>query len=335
MTGRFRSRFFVLLAAAVALGGSVVGGVPTPSRADGPGDVDLTFDPGDGGVQVKQVVVQQLDHNILVAGSFTWFGGVPRPGIARLNPDGTLDNTFGPPLGSGSVIESMALQPDGKIPLGGVVQDAPGSSRHLVRLNADGSLDTGFLANPGPNGSVEAITLDPRSGKIAIGGHFTSYDGTSREHVARLNQDGSLDTTFRPHCDDYPLDLVGGPNGPVFALVVTSDGSIIVGGDFDVVAELWQGNVARFHSDGHLNPNWNGGALPFRTDGPVHSLALQPDGKVLLGGAFTRHDDYVVNSNIIRSISTAPWTSRSTPTSGVSARTGRFPRWRCSRTAPS
>ena len=68
---------------------------------------------------------------------------------------------------------------------------------HIAGLNTDGSLDTGFNLGTGANGNVRTTALQP-DGKILIGGDFTSYNGTARNYIARLNADGSLDTDFNP-----------------------------------------------------------------------------------------------------------------------------------------
>ena len=113
---------------------------------------------------------------------------------------GDLDNTFlSLSTGANNEVEDLALQPDGKVLIGGNFTTYNGVARGgIARLNADGSLDNTFL-NSGAGveiGSIiKTLTLQP-DGKILIGGNFTTYNGVVRGGIARLNTDGSLDNTF-------------------------------------------------------------------------------------------------------------------------------------------
>ena len=140
----------------------------------------------------------------------------------RLNPDGTLDSGFDPrPDGS---VWSLAVQADGRILVGGAFTalspDGVGRSR-IGRLNADGSVDGAF--NPGVGGSTPYVySLGMQAdGKILVGGYFTTVAGQSSPDLARVNQDGSLDSGFSP-----------GVNGIVDALAIQGDGKVLVGGEF-------------------------------------------------------------------------------------------------------
>ena len=105
------------------------------------------------------------------------------------------------------VLSAVALQPDGKILVGGVFSwlgggafDEPGTAiRHNIgRLHADGSVDLSF--DPGASLGVNAIAVQP-DGKIVVAGCFHALGGggsgtTPRHSIGRLNADGSLDTSF-------------------------------------------------------------------------------------------------------------------------------------------
>src|SRR5208283_1778314 len=123
-------------------------------------------------------------------------------GIARLNKDGSLDTAFNSGVGinvhpGNEFIRSIALSGN-KVVVGGHFSSFSGVSRgNIARLNANGSLDTTFNPGAGANGTVWSVLTQP-DGRVLIGGDFTSYNGTSRNHVARLNTDGSLDATFNP-----------------------------------------------------------------------------------------------------------------------------------------
>ena len=121
---------------------------------------------------------------VLVGGSFTNLGGSAHRGLARLNGDGSLDETFTPMI-NGSVF-SIAVQPNGKILIGGSFSTVNESNRgNYARLLADGSLDQDFATGVGADGTVFALLLLPDNG-ILIGGTFAHVDGVPRGSVARL-----------------------------------------------------------------------------------------------------------------------------------------------------
>jgi len=120
--------------------------------------------------------------------------GVTRDHIARLNLDGTLDTSFDP--NANDWVYSIALQPDGKILIGGSFDTVGGVTRnHIARLNPDGNLDATFDPNVFALGFVTSIALQA-DGKILIGGLFSSVGGVSKKNLARLNPDGTVDTSF-------------------------------------------------------------------------------------------------------------------------------------------
>jgi uncharacterized delta-60 repeat protein len=147
----------------------------------------------------------------------------------------------------------------------------------IARLNADGSLDTSFDPGTGANLPVQAVALQSH-GEVLIGGYFTSVDGTTCNHIARLNADGSLDTSFDPG---------DGADSWVGAVAVQSNGEIIIGGDFTTVDGVTRNRVARLHADGSLDSYFDTSS---GADGAVYDAAIQPDGKVVIGGEFTSVD---------------------------------------------
>ena len=162
------------------------------------GSLDQTFVPGSSSNTNGDVftIALQTDGKILIGGVFTTYNGVTRNGIARLNADGTIDSTFNPLLGANNAVNTIVVQPDGKILIGGNFTTYNGISRNrIARLNSDGTLDTNFVIGTGANNEVNAIALKT-DGKILIGGFFTSYNDIVKRSFARLNFDGSLDGTF-------------------------------------------------------------------------------------------------------------------------------------------
>ncbi len=210
------------------------------------GSLDLTFDPGSGFTGgpydgwVKSLKVQS-NGKILVGGQFSAFNGVSSNNVTRLNADGTLDTTFDPVAGFNSDINSTYIQPDGKIIVGGEFTSYNGISRSkIARLNINGSLDTSFDPASGFDSAVESIALQS-DGKIIVSGGFSIFNGITRNTIARLNANGSLDNSFDP---------VIGANGQqgyegISTLTIQSDGKIIAGGYFDSFNGVPRNNIAR------------------------------------------------------------------------------------------
>jgi uncharacterized delta-60 repeat protein len=254
------------------------------ARINADGSLDTDFNPGDGANYWVRTAALQPDGKIIIVGHFTSYNGTAINRIARLNADGSLDTGFNPGTGADTQILTAALQPDGKIIIGGGFTYYNGTAiNRTARINADGSLDTGF--NPGMgvgNGSVYSISIQ-EDGKIIIGGSFTSYNGTTRNHIARINADGSLDTDFNPGV---------GANNWVYTTALQSDGKIIIGGRFTSYNGTTRNSITRINDDGSLDMSFNPGN---GANLAVWTTALQPDGKIIIGGAFTSYNGTAIN----------------------------------------
>jgi uncharacterized delta-60 repeat protein len=176
----------------------------------------------------------------------------------------------------------VAAQPDGKILVGGNFTSVGGgtglatSRSRIARFNVDGSVDTGF--NPGVSGNVWALALQP-DGKILVGGEFTTLSGALRNAIGRLNADGSIDTVFNPGA----TKTFGNPI--VYTMALQADGKIVVGGYFNGLGGLTRNFIGRINADGMVDMGFDPGAVSISG---VNALALQADGKILVGGTFTR-----------------------------------------------
>lgn len=247
-----------------------------------PGDVDLEFDTGTISRQFAPVSINaitvQLDGKILVGGAFDHVNDVERQGLARLNPNGTLDPTFIPPLVSPGVT-ALAVQPDGKILVGGGFGLGPiGVYRSIVRLHQDGSLDTSFSlpASAVQCGDVvNAIALEP-DGRIIIGGFICFIGNTQVNGLARLNPDGSLATALGGWITNSVT---------VRSVAMQPDGKIIIGGEFSLSGTVATRNLARLNADGTLDGTFNNSGTNLSST--VNSVAVQSDGKILAAGSFT------------------------------------------------
>jgi uncharacterized delta-60 repeat protein len=225
------------------------------------------FNPNANG-NVTAIAIQS-DGKAIIGGDFTTVGGTTRNRIARLNTDGTLDTGFNPDA-NGQVL-GITIQSDGKAIIGGQFTTIGGTTRNnIARLNTDGTLDTGF--NPNANSSVFPVAIQS-DGKAIIGGTFTTVGGTTRNFIARLNTDGTLDTGFNPNA-----------NSSVSSIAIQSDGKVVIGGGFTTVGGTTRNRVARLNTDGTLDTSYNPDA---NNSVSINAIAIQSDGKVVIGGSFT------------------------------------------------
>jgi uncharacterized delta-60 repeat protein len=256
-------------------------------RLNSNGTIDATFNPGSGfDAQVNSISIQS-DGKIIVGGIFTTYNGVTSNKIVRLNTDGSLDNTFNSGTGFNSGVISTAIQPDGKIVIGGSFTNFNGTViNRIARLNSNGSIDQNFITLSGANNIVNTIALQ-QDGKIIVGGHFTTYDGLPRIKITRLNPSGFNDSSFSP---------VTGFNGKVNSSAIQPDGKIIFGGEFTISNDILRNKISRLNIDGTIDQTFNPG-LGFNNN--VYTTAIQSDGKIIVGGIFTTFNG-IIRKNIVR-----------------------------------
>ncbi|HXJ55645.1 MAG TPA: Calx-beta domain-containing protein [Verrucomicrobiae bacterium] len=284
----------VMLSFGSAPGGATTGSVnqasliiednEVPSLIDG--SFRMPLEPDD---DVFTVLLQN-DGKIIMGGDFSGLGTnqnfVVRPGVARLNGDGSVDRTFVTADELGPGIYAVAQQPDGKIVVGGGFTGANNGFHFLARLNPDGSLDSAFL--PLLNDEIRAIVVQPDA-KILIAGRFTLVNGQVRGRLARLNPDGSLDSTF----------VTGlGANNNIRTMIRQDDGRILIGGQFTSYDNSSRVRVARLEANGALDSSFDPAA---GANGQVRALAVATDGKVYLGGDFTAYGG-LSRSGLVRAL---------------------------------
>ena len=247
-----------------------------------PGDVDPNFTLAAGTAANDAILAVQVrtnDGKIYIGGFFDRYNGNTALRIARLGPTGAFDPSFASP-GVGSPVNELALQPDLKVVIGGNFTSVGNtSSRYVARLNDNGSLDTAFTTGlgTGADNGVDALAIQA-DGKIMVGGRFLNFAGVARKFIARLNADGTLDTSFDPGA---------GPNQPVTVIHMQVDGMILVGGNFTTFGGATKRGIARLNPNGSVDGGFNTG---FGSSGGVNVILPLPDGKILIGGAFTFYD---------------------------------------------
>jgi len=262
--------------------------------AQQPGDLDSTF--GINGIVTTHFqvgdeaydVAIQPDGKIVAAGTAS---GNPRTwALARYNPDGSLDNTFG----SGGKVTTffdsvgfayayaVAIQQDGKIiAVGRSHPDTLDGAGTLARYNPDGTLDSTFgvggkvFLNYWEMGAAWDVALQPDGRIVVAGGAF------SNPALFRCNADGSSDSTFGTNGSVVEIGF-----HPANAMVIQPDGKIVSTGPFE---------VTRHNPDGTVDSTFgnNGIASTFLGSGQTNTnIALQPDGKIVIAGVHGTSPDF-------------------------------------------
>jgi uncharacterized delta-60 repeat protein len=255
--------------------GTIINGI---ARLNTDGSLDTTFQVGSGAFGRVLRIEIQSDGKIIIAGDFIQYNGVATNRIARINPDGSLDITFSSGLGANATIWSTSIQQDGKIIIAGTFTSYNGvATNRIARINSDGSLDTTFNSGTGANNFVYATGIQT-DGKIIIGGWFTSYNGSTANRIARLNSDGSIDTTFNSG---------SGTDSDIRSITILTDGKIIIAGSFISYNGFSAGSITRLNSDGSIDIAFDSS---IGTSQGIRSVTLQSDGKIIIAGAFNSYN---------------------------------------------
>jgi uncharacterized delta-60 repeat protein len=287
-----------------------------------PGDLDATFGPSNTGIvttpigpnsdQIQGIAVQ-ADGKIVAAGwtDVSDFSDL-RIVVTRYNADGTVDITFGSsgfaqfPFGAGSAVANcVAIQPDGKILVGGTAVATAGNGIQsadllVIRLDQNGVLDNSFDTDgiattnitPGSftNSSETAYAMDLMTdGRIVVSGSYTASGGASDTVIARYNANGSLDTTLG--ATGWVATSVSTTTDLSNAVRVQPDGKIVSAG-FRQQSGFNDSVILRYNADGTPDSSFGGAGRVitnissgnFSNQDQFTSLVLQPDGKIIAGG---------------------------------------------------
>jgi uncharacterized delta-60 repeat protein len=248
------------------------------------GSLDTTFNPNVNDV-VRSVFLQP-DGTVLLGGSFATVGGANRLHVARVLENGSVDTTF--ISNTNSTVQSVVRQSDGKVLLGGSFTLAGnslaggGTARNrIARVFANGALDATFDPNVAGSSflTVNSIFQQPDNNIVFAGG-FTTVGGTTRNRIARVFENGDLDTTFDPNL-----------NSSVRSLFRQSDGKILLGGYFNAVGSVTRNRIARLFENGDLDTAFDVNTLIARESSPstfsVRSVIQKSDNSVTFGGSFS------------------------------------------------
>ncbi len=277
-------------------------GVGTRARAgsEHPGDLDTLFS-GDGrvttdfgGIDAGAAVAVQPDGKIVVAGT-TYHGSEDaKIAIARYNPEGTPDSSFGG--GDGAEVTSrpgesliahdLALQPDGGIVVGGGDDGDFMAARYTPSGALDPSFGTGGISTIDAGEDASGVSLTP-DGKIVLAGS-TGGLGSEDLAVARLDADGDPDSSFSGDGRDT-APVPGTQSGS--GVAVQDDGAIVVAGTEGDESGGRHFILARFGKDGGLDDSFSGDGVQTTTvtnSDEANAVVVQPGGKLVVGGSTIR-----------------------------------------------
>ena len=214
----------IILAGSFLLYNDVSENYITVVNADGTKDMSFDMGGGTGADNTIYTIAKQVNGKIIITGDFNHYNGVLKNNIARLNEDGLLDTSYDGGMGVNGRIALSAMTPDGKLIIAGNFSSYNGTPvNQLARINADGTLDTTFKTGNGfkyiYNLSADTFTtIDVQpDGKILLGGYFNAYRGNESKYLARINTDGTFDTTFNT---DF---IYKESNGAVTKVLVLAD----------------------------------------------------------------------------------------------------------------
>ena len=273
------------------------------NRLDASGGDSVYFispDFGDTG-RIVYTIVQELvfnsdnEHQILVGGLFgrsaTQIADkTPARNIYRLRPDAEIDLTFNPGTGADKEVTAILPLADGGMVVGGLFDLFNGQNHnHIVRLDNSGAIvpDSTFSSKLNIDDTVLSLAAQQNpnaagpQGQFLVAGTFTHVNGDTHTSLARINADGSVDTTFNPVFSDRVRIVVSQP-----------DGKILAGGDFETVNGVGVKHLVRLNYDGSLDTSFNARVTtqPPLIAEPVAVNTITPvgDGSYYIGGNFAQ-----------------------------------------------
>lgn len=262
------------------------------------GAVDPNFNPGSGTDDGQvNALLREPDGRILVGGTFTRFQSQTRPGLVRLNSDGSIDATFvagrtnaiaAPP--ARLTVDALARQPDGRILFGGVLQVGENVRTNVYRLHSDGTPDPTFQASPAHAPTIMSLLVQPDL-KILVGGHFnyTNTQGIALfngfRNLVRLSPEGVLDTSYQPpvsadiHRTFNPIFT-----GYVRAMALDGENRLLVAGAFEPLG--LGGGFARLTEFGGRDPEFTPRQYASEGSPTIAAMAVASSGESAIAGSF-------------------------------------------------
>jgi uncharacterized delta-60 repeat protein len=217
-------------------------------------------------------------NSLFICGRFTFYKTETVRRFIKTDLDGNLDVGFNNLVklnGPTGQVNIVRVQNDGKILIAGDFSSPTGK---IARFNSDGSLDSSFVTTPsGFNGDVDGMEIDS-NGKIVVFGVFSTYRGVTVPKVARLNPDGSLDSSF-----------TNSQTGTISieSIAIQPDNKVLAVGNFTTFAGITANRIVRLNTDGSVDSSFITG------DGfnsSVNGVAVKSDGTIYVVGSFVNYN---------------------------------------------
>jgi uncharacterized delta-60 repeat protein len=277
----------------------IVGGVfpsynGTPAngiiRLNSNGTVDNSFNSGTGFNNTVWEIYLQSDNKILVGGSFTQYNGNSYNRVIRLNPDGSVDNSFTIGSGFNGVVYTFSELSGGTIMVVGAFTSYSGvTNNRIVRLNSNGTINNTFNSGSGFDDDVYSIVVDD-SEKIVVVGGFSEYNGILSNRIVRLNSNGTIDNTFNSGTGFLRN------SGLAYVLSVFENyGKYYVAGDFNTYDGEVANGLIRLNNNGSIDNTYNTGTGLVYNSGSDNLGTLLSNGVFLVYGELTQYNNLVVN----------------------------------------
>lgn len=254
-------------------------------RLTSSGKIDSTFhynELGDKKVHITGLAIQK-NKEIIITGDSTDFTNSNKNKLSylgKLTENGNAASGFSTSnlMKNEGTIYSACIEADGEIIIYGLFSRIQGVPiNNIAKVNRDGNFDVGFNKVSGANGIVK-VTAVQSDGKTIIGGDFLAYNFEPRGHIARINNDGKLDYSFK---------VGSGTNGSINSIFIQLDEKIIIAGNFSKYNGFASKNIARLNADGSFDGSFN---LDSKINGIIDIVTVQPDGKVIISGNFKNNN---------------------------------------------
>lgn len=257
-------------------------------------------------------------NQVLIGGLFTSivFNGLNYTynGLARLGNNQTvmtIDTSFSNPNIQGGAVYCIAIDSNNNIYIGGNFTSVNGDSTYkgIAKLSSNGTLDTSFPAMQlkdinGNDAIVYSLAIHQNgvhADKIILGGNFVSVNGSTRNLIARVKNDGTLDSTVSFSTNIAPTNNTDSSSNSIVKTITIQllDQKILVGGSFESVNNTRYNNIVRLNTDGSIDTSFkvqtettSNSIKRVGTDQKVEKIIIREnDGKIFVGGQFIKYGD--------------------------------------------